>query len=77
MFAWTLHGGDVAAVPHPRAAQFAKVMKAARDPGKEAELVQKAAGLEEQSEPKQKRVRLQKMQTKPTEALKEINSSVS
>lgn len=40
MFTRTLHGGDVAAVPHPRAAQFTEVVKAARDPGKQAELVE-------------------------------------
>lgn len=48
MFTGTFHSGDVATVPHPRATQFTQVMQAARDPGKESELVEKAASLEKQ-----------------------------
>lgn len=33
VFARALHGGNVAAVPHARAAQLAQVVKAARDSG--------------------------------------------
>lgn len=46
MLAGTFHGGDVAAVPHPRPAQLAQVVQAARNPGQQAELVEEAAGLE-------------------------------
>lgn len=46
MLAGTFHGGDVAAVPHPRPAQLAQVVQAARDPRQQAELVEEAAGLE-------------------------------
>lgn len=46
MLAGALHGGYVAAVPHPRPTQLAQVVQAARDPGQQAELVEEAAGLE-------------------------------
>lgn len=46
MLAGTFHGGYVATVPHPRPAQLAQVVQAARDPGQQAKLVKEAAGLE-------------------------------
>lgn len=54
MLARALHRGDVAAVPHPWAAQLAQVMEAAGDPGQQAELVEEAAGLEQTDRQDQK-----------------------
>lgn len=46
MFSGTFYGGNVTAVPHAGSAQLTQVMQAARDPGKQPELIKKASCLE-------------------------------
>lgn len=46
MLSRTFYGGNVTAVPHAGPAQLTQVMQAARDPGKQPELIEKASCLE-------------------------------